>query len=134
MRAFDALAGVIKSGGTTRRAAKMVILNMDHPDVVDFIDCKVREEDKAAALIREGYSANFDGTDPDSAYASIAYQNANHSVRVPDSFMEAVIRDKEWKTANRTDHSVADTYPARRALAEACLRGVALRRPRSPVR
>ena len=113
MRAFDALAGVIKSGGTTRRAAKMVILNMDHPDIVDFIDCKVREEDKAAALIREGYSVNFDGTDPDSAYASIAYQNANHSVRVPDAFMEAVVRDKDWKTFLRTDHSVSDTYPAR---------------------
>jgi len=113
MRAFDALAGVIKSGGTTRRAAKMVILNMEHPDIVDFIDCKVKEEDKALALIREGYSANFDGTDPDSAYASIAYQNANHSVRIPDAFMDAVVRDREWKTYNRTDHSVAGTYPAR---------------------
>ncbi|HEV2317366.1 MAG TPA: vitamin B12-dependent ribonucleotide reductase, partial [Thermoplasmata archaeon] len=113
MRAFDALAGVIKSGGTTRRAAKMVILNMDHPDIVDFIDCKVREEDKAMALIREGYSSNFDGTDPDSAYASIAYQNANHSVRLPDAFMDAVVRDGEWKTYNRTDHSVAATYRAR---------------------
>ncbi|MGP8144248.1 MAG: vitamin B12-dependent ribonucleotide reductase [Thermoplasmata archaeon] len=113
MRAFDALAGVIKSGGTTRRAAKMVILNMDHPDVLDFIDCKVKEEDKALALIREGYSANFDGTDPDSAYASIAYQNANHSVRIPDAFMEAVTRDAEWTTYNRTDHSIAATYRAR---------------------
>jgi ribonucleoside-diphosphate reductase alpha chain len=113
MRAFDALAGVIKSGGTTRRAAKMVILNMDHPDIVDFIDCKVREEDKALALIREGYSSNFDGTDPDSAYASIAYQNANHSVRIPDAFMDAVVKDGEWKTYNRTDHSVAATTPAR---------------------
>jgi ribonucleoside-diphosphate reductase alpha chain len=113
MRAFDALAGVIKSGGTTRRAAKMVILNMDHPDIVDFIECKVREEDKAYALIREGYSPNFDGTDPDSAYASIAYQNANHSVRIPDSFMEAVQKDGEWKTYNRTDHAVAATYRAR---------------------
>ena len=113
MRAFDALAGVIKSGGTTRRAAKMVILNMDHPDILDFIDCKVREEDKALALIREGYSSNFDGTDPDSAYASIAYQNANHSVRIPDAFMDAVVRDGEWKTYNRTDHSVARSAPAR---------------------
>ncbi len=113
MRAFDALAGVIKSGGTTRRAAKMVILNMDHPDILDFIDCKVREEDKAAALIREGYSSNFDGTDPDSAYASIAYQNANHSVRIPDAFMEAVARDGDWATYNRTDHSVAQTLRAR---------------------
>jgi ribonucleoside-diphosphate reductase alpha chain len=113
MRAFDALAGVIKSGGTTRRAAKMVILNLDHPDIVDFIECKVREEDKAQALIREGFSPNFDGTDPDSAYASIAYQNANHSVRVPDAFMEAVLKDGEWKTYNRLDHAVANTYRAR---------------------
>ena len=113
MRAFDALAGVIKSGGTTRRAAKMVILNMDHPDVVDFIDSKVKEEDKAAALIREGYSSNFDGTDPDSAYASIAYQNANHSVRIPDAFMDAVARDGSWNTFNRTDHAIAGTYKAR---------------------
>ncbi len=113
MRAFDALAGVIKSGGTTRRAAKMVILNMDHPDIVDFIECKVREEDKALALIREGYSSNFDGTDPDSAYASIAYQNANHSVRIPDAFMDAVVKDGEWKTYNRTDHAVAQSSRAR---------------------
>jgi ribonucleoside-diphosphate reductase alpha chain len=113
MRAFDALAGVIKSGGTTRRAAKMVILNMDHPDVVDFIDSKVKEEDKAAALIREGYSSNFDGTDPDSAYASIAYQNANHSVRIPDAFMDAVARDGSWNTFNRTDHAIAGSYKAR---------------------
>ncbi|MEM0128926.1 MAG: vitamin B12-dependent ribonucleotide reductase [Thermoplasmata archaeon] len=125
MRAFDALAGVIKSGGTTRRAAKMVILNMDHPDIAEFIDCKVKEEDKALALIREGYSANFDGTDPNSAYASIAYQNANHSVRIPDAFMEAVLQDKEWKTINRTDHSVAETLRARdlwRKLAQAAWR------------
>jgi ribonucleoside-diphosphate reductase alpha chain len=113
MRAFDALAGVIKSGGTTRRAAKMVILNMDHPDIVDFIDSKVKEEDKAAALIREGYSSNFDGTDPDSAYASIAYQNANHSVRIPDAFMDAVQRDGPWNTFQRTDHAVAGSYRAR---------------------
>jgi ribonucleoside-diphosphate reductase alpha chain len=113
MRAFDALAGVIKSGGTTRRAAKMVILNMDHPDIVDFIDCKVREEEKAQALIREGYSSNFDGTDADSAYASIAYQNANHSVRIPDAFMDAVTRDGVWKTVNRTDQSTAKTFQAR---------------------
>ena len=113
MRAFDAMAGVIKSGGTTRRAAKMVILNMDHPDIVEYIECKVKEEDKAIALIREGFSSNFDGTNPDSAYASIAYQNANHSVRIPDSFMEAVHSDKEWKTTNRTDGSVANQYPAR---------------------
>jgi ribonucleoside-diphosphate reductase alpha chain len=113
MRAFDAMAGVIKSGGTTRRAAKMVILNMDHPDIVEFIDSKVKEEDKALALIREGYSSNFDGTDPDSAYASIAYQNANHSVRIPDAFMDAVARDGPWMTYQRTDHAVAATFRAR---------------------
>jgi ribonucleoside-diphosphate reductase alpha chain len=113
MRAFDAMAGVIKSGGTTRRAAKMVILNMDHPDIVEFIDSKVKEEDKALALIREGYSPNFDGTDPDSAYASIAYQNANHSVRIPDAFMDAVERDGPWTTYQRTDHAVAGTFRAR---------------------
>jgi ribonucleoside-diphosphate reductase alpha chain len=113
MRAFDAMAGVIKSGGTTRRAAKMVILNMDHPDIVEFIDSKVKEEDKALALIREGYSSNFDGTDPDSAYASIAYQNANHSVRIPDAFMDAVARDAAWTTFQRTDHAVAGTFRAR---------------------
>ncbi len=113
MRAFDALAGVIKSGGTTRRAAKMVILNMDHPDILEFIECKVKEEEKAQALIREGYSSNFDGTDGNSAYASIAYQNANHSVRIPDAFMDAVARDGSWKTVNRTDQTVAATYPAR---------------------
>ncbi len=113
MRAFDAMAGVIKSGGTTRRAAKMVIVNMDHPDIVDFIECKVREEDKALALIRQGYSSNFDGTDPDSAYASIAYQNANHSVRIPDAFMEAVSKDGDWKTLNRTDGGVEARFQAR---------------------
>ncbi|MGA7922920.1 MAG: vitamin B12-dependent ribonucleotide reductase [Thermoplasmata archaeon] len=113
MRAFDAMAGVIKSGGTTRRAAKMVILNLDHPDIVDFIECKVREEDKAQALIREGFSSNFDGTDADSAYASIAYQNANHSVRIPDAFMEAVLQGGTWKTYHRTDHAVAATFQAR---------------------
>ncbi len=114
MRAFDAMAGVIKSGGTTRRAAKMVILNADHPDIGEFIQSKVKEENKAYALIREGYSANFDGTDPDNAYASIAYQNANHSVRLNDSFMEAVKRDGIWATHFVTEHQkVAKTYRAK---------------------
>ncbi|MDE1820507.1 MAG: vitamin B12-dependent ribonucleotide reductase [Euryarchaeota archaeon] len=126
MRAFDAFAGVIKSGGTTRRAAKMVILNVDHPDVQEFIECKVKEEEKAMALIREGYSANFDGTDPDSAYASISYQNANHSVRLSDTFMQGVEKDGVWATHWVTDPSkVARTYKARdlfREMAQAAWR------------
>ncbi len=114
MRAFDALAGVIKSGGTTRRAAKMVILNADHPDIREFIQSKVKEEEKASALIREGYNPNFDGTDPDNAYASVSYQNANHSVRIPDTFMEAVRRDTTWMTHYVTEpQKVAGTFQAR---------------------
>jgi ribonucleoside-diphosphate reductase alpha chain len=114
MRAFDAMAGVIKSGGTTRRAAKMVILNIDHPDIEEFIQSKVKEEEKATALIREGYSPNFDGTDPDNAYASVAYQNANNSVRVSNTFMDAVRRDAPWPIHYVTDpQKVAGTYQAR---------------------
>ena len=94
MRGLDAFAGAIKSGGTTRRAAKMVILNADHPDVMDFIDSKANEEKKAWALIEEGYDASFTGE----AYGSVFFQNANHSVRVTDEFMRAVETDAEWKT------------------------------------
>jgi ribonucleoside-diphosphate reductase alpha chain len=91
MRGFDAFAGVIKSGGKTRRAAKMVILNVDHPDIVDFIECKQKEEAKAWALMRDGY----DGSGPDSeAYSSIFFQNANNSVRVTDEFMRAVATER----------------------------------------
>ena len=99
MKGFDAFAGVIKSGGKTRRAAKMVILNVDHPDIVEFIECKYKEEQKAHALIREGYDSAIDGE----AYTSIFFQNANHSVRVSDDFMRAVERDKDWWTKNVID-------------------------------
>src|SRR5205814_409554 len=95
MKGFDAFAGVIKSGGKTRRAAKMVILNADHPDIEDFILCKQKEEAKAHTLVASGY----DGSSPDSeAYSSIFFQNANNSVRVTDDFMYAVVRDTEFST------------------------------------
>ena len=119
MRGFDAFAGVIKSGGKTRRAAKMVILNIDHPDVPEFIDCKAREESKAHALVRQGY----DGSTPDSeAYSSIFFQNANNSVRVTDEFMLAVERDADFTTRNVQDSTPHKTYKARdllRRIAEA---------------
>ena len=109
MRGFDAFAGVIKSGGKTRRAAKMVILNADHPDIVEFINCKMKEEQKAHTLIEQGYDSGIDGE----AYSSIFYQNANHSVRVTDDFMRAVEEDRDWWTHNVTDGSPANKYPAR---------------------
>src|ERR1035438_9016803 len=110
MKGFDAFAGVIKSGGKTRRAAKMVILNVDHPDIVDFIECKSKEEAKAWALMREGY----DGSHPDSdAYSSIFFQNANNSVRVTDDFMIAVMRDTDFSTRAIVDGRVVKTYPAK---------------------
>ncbi len=111
MKGFDAFAGVIKSGGKTRRAAKMVILNIDHPDIVDFIECKAKEEAKAWSLVQAGY----DGSSPDSeAYSSIFFQNANNSVRVTDEFMLAVERDAEFSTRAVTgDRHVINTYKAR---------------------
>jgi ribonucleoside-diphosphate reductase alpha chain len=110
MKGFDAFAGVIKSGGKTRRAAKMVILNIDHPDIVDFIECKAKEEAKAHALVAMGY----DGSHPDSdAYSSIFFQNANNSVRVTDDFMYAVIRDTEFSTKAIRDGRVVNTYKAK---------------------
>ena len=111
MRGYDSFAGSIKSGGTTRRAAKMVILNADHPDVLDFIRCKAEEEKKAWALIEAGYNAGFNV--PGGAYDSVQFQNANHSVRVSDDFMRAVIDDKEWKTKAVVDGRTIDTYKAR---------------------
>jgi len=110
MKGFDAFAGVIKSGGKTRRAAKMVILDIDHPDIVDFIECKAKEEAKAHALVAMGY----DGSHPDSdAYSSIFFQNANNSVRVTDDFMYAVIRDTEFSTRAIRDGRVVTTYKAK---------------------
>jgi ribonucleoside-diphosphate reductase alpha chain len=109
MKGFDAFAGVIKSGGKTRRAAKMVILNAEHPDVVDFINCKVEEEKKAWALIDAGYDGSFTGP----AYASVFFQNSNNSVRVSDEFMRAVLDDGEWQTRSVTSGEVMDTYKAR---------------------
>jgi ribonucleoside-diphosphate reductase alpha chain len=113
MKGFDAFAGVIKSGGKTRRAAKMVILNVDHPDIIDFIECKQKEEAKAHALVSQGY----DGSSPDSdAYSSIFFQNANNSVRVTDDFMYAVVRDTDFSTKTVTDGSVVKTYKAKELL------------------
>jgi ribonucleoside-diphosphate reductase alpha chain len=119
MRGFDAFAGVIKSGGKTRRAAKMVILNVDHPDIADFIECKAKEEVKAWTLMQAGY----DGSGPDSeAYSSIFFQNANNSVRVNDEFMRAVERDQDFATRKVKGGEPAKVYKARdlmRKIAEA---------------
>ena len=109
MKGFDAFAGVIKSGGKTRRAAKMVILNIDHPDIVEFIECKMKEERKAHVLIEQGYDSGIDGA----AYGSIFFQNANHSVRVTDEFMRAAEEDRDWWTRNVTDGQPADKLRAR---------------------
>ena len=117
MKGFDAFAGVIKSGGKTRRAAKMVILNAEHPDIVEFINCKVEEEKKAWALIDQGYDGSFNGV----AYSSVFFQNSNNSVRVTDEFMRAVLDDGVWQTRAVTNGDVVDTYKARdlmRSIAE----------------
>ena len=118
MKGYDAFAGVIKSGGKTRRAAKMVILNAEHPDIVEFINCKVEEEKKAWALIDAGYDGSFTGV----AYGSVFFQNSNNSVRVTDEFMRAVLDDGEWQTRGVLGGEVMDTYKARdlmRQIAEA---------------
>ncbi len=112
MKGFDAFAGVIKSGGKTRRAAKMVILNIDHPDIVEFIDCKVKEEKKAHVLIEQGYDSSIDGE----AYSSIFFQNANHSVRVTDDFMRAVEENRDWWTKNVTDGQPNEKLSAKELL------------------
>jgi ribonucleoside-diphosphate reductase alpha chain len=112
MKGFDAFAGVIKSGGKTRRAAKMVILNIDHPDIVEFIDCKVKEEKKAHVLIEQGYDSSIDGE----AYSSIFFQNANHSVRVTDDFMQAAQDNRDWWTKNVIDGQPNEKLNARELL------------------
>ncbi len=116
MKGFDAFAGVIKSGGKTRRAAKMVILNVDHPDIEQFVWCKAKEEKKAHTLIECGYDATLDGE----AYGSIFFQNANNSVRVTDEFMEKAASDGDWWT-----RSVADGQPKKRYNAKGLLREIA---------
>src|SRR5690606_17917746 len=109
MKGFDAFAGVIKSGGKTRRAAKMVILNVDHPDSREFIHCKANEEKKAWALIEAGYDGSFNGE----AYGSVFFQNSNNSVRVTDDFMRSVILDGDWTTRAVRDGRPMETFRAR---------------------
>src|ERR1700688_749221 len=120
MKGYDSFAGSIKSGGTTRRAAKMVILNADHPDILEFIRCKAEEEKKAWALIDAGYNVGFNVSG--GAYDSVQFQNANNSVRASDDFMRAVDGDKKWETKAVVDGRVIDSYRARdmwREIAEA---------------
>src|SRR6059058_5152417 len=112
MRGADASAGTIKSGGKTRRAAKMVVLDVDHPDVEEFIWCKAKEERKARVLESAGYDMSLDSPD----WASIQYQNANNSVRVSDAFMEAAAAGSEWNLTARTDGTVVETKDARTLL------------------
>src|SRR5437899_4199460 len=119
MKGYDAFAGVIKSGGKTRRAAKMVILNADHPDIVSFINCKVEEEKKAWTLIEGGYDPSFNGP----AYSSIFFQNSNNSVRVKDDFMKAVEEDGEWHTFAITSGQIMDRSEERRVGKECRSRG-----------
>ncbi len=114
MKGFDAFAGVIKSGGKTRRAAKMVILNVDHPDILAFIRCKASEEKKAWALIDAGYDASFNGE----AYSSIFFQNSNNSVRVTDEFMNALVEDGPWSTKKVKDGQTMETFRARELMRE----------------
>jgi ribonucleoside-diphosphate reductase alpha chain len=121
MRGADAWAGTIKSGGKTRRAAKMVVLDVDHPDILDFIWCKAREEEKAAALRDAGFDMRIDGD----GFTSIQYQNANNSVRVTDEFMKALEAGEEWRTRARVTGEPVDTYDARelmRQIADAAWR------------
>src|SRR5438270_5436243 len=112
MRGADSSAGTIKSGGKTRRAAKMVVLDVDHPDILEFVWCKAHEEEKARVLEAAGYAMSLDSPDG----AASQYQNANNSVRVSDSFMEAVESDADWNLTARTDGPVVETMKARKLL------------------
>src|SRR5437763_5887846 len=112
MRGADSWAGTIKSGGKTRRAAKMVVLDVDHPDIEDFVWCKAREEEKAAGRRDAGFDMSIDGD----GFTSIQYQNANNSVRVSDAFMKAVEAGEEWQTTARVTGEPVDTYDARELL------------------
>ena len=115
MRGADSWAGTIKSGGKTRRAAKMVVLDVDHPDIREFIQCKAKEEDKAQALRDAGFDMSIDGE----GFTSIQYQNANNSVRVTDEFMQAVAEDREWRLTSRvTGEPVGEPVPARELMRE----------------
>ena len=109
LEVLDRAAGATKSGGTTRRAAKMVCLDLDHPEIIDFIEWKVKEEDKALALIEAGYSSDFNGE----AYHTISGQNSNNSIRITDEFMRAVETDGDWSTILRTTGEVCETFKAR---------------------
>ncbi len=131
MRGADAWAGSIKSGGGTRRAAKMVVLDIDHPDIREFIWCKAKEEDKAAALRDAGFDMSIDGD----GFHSIQYQNANNSVRVTDEFMRAVENDEDWHLIGRVSgEPVGEPVRARELLRRHRRGRVALRRPGGPVR
>src|SRR5436853_7878655 len=118
MKGFDACAGVIKSRGKTRRAAKMVILNAGHPDIVEFINSKANEEKKAWVLLDNGYAGGVDGE----AYSSMVFQNASHSVRVTDECMHAVMNDGDWTTRAVVSGEPVDKYKAR-----GLMRGIAVR-------
>ncbi len=117
MRGADSWAGTIKSGGKTRRAAKMVVLNVDHPDILQFVQCKAKEEDKAAALRDAGFDMSIDGD----GFFSIQYQNANNSVRVTDEFMQAVEEDREWDLVARSTGEAVETVSARELMREIAL-------------
>ena len=116
LKVLDAAAGAIKSGGTTRRAAVMRCLDVDHPEIENFINWKVKEEEKARALIAQGYDSDFNGE----AYATVSGQNSNNSVRLSNKFMEAVEKDGDWQTINRTNGEVYQTMPARKLFQNLC--------------